>query len=58
MSEGERRRICFSLDEVTDMVGDLMRIADDLRTHTIEDVNAHLIDMVGDQLLARAFGAY
>lgn len=51
------RRICFSLDEVTAMVGDLMRIAEDLRTHTIEDVNAPLVDMVADQLLVRAFGA-
>jgi hypothetical protein len=52
----EARRICFSLDEVAAMVGDLMRIAEDLRTHTVEDVNARLIDMVADQLLARAFG--
>ncbi len=51
------RLICFSLDEVTAMVGDLMRIAEDLRTHTIEDVNARLVDMVADQLLVRAFGA-
>ena len=51
------RQICFSLDEVTAMVGDLMRIAEDLRTHTIEDVNARLVDMVADQLLVRAFGA-
>jgi hypothetical protein len=51
------RRICFSLDEMTGMVGDLMRIAEDLRTHTVEDVNARLIDMVADQLLVRAFGA-
>lgn len=34
-----------------------MRIADDLRTHTVEDVNARLIDMVADKLLDRAFGA-
>jgi hypothetical protein len=26
----EERRICFSLDEVANMVGDLLRIADDL----------------------------
>jgi hypothetical protein len=39
------------------MVGDLMRIADDLRTHTVEDVNARLIDMIADKLLDRAFGA-
>ena len=56
MSEAGRR-ICFSLDEVTAMVGDLMRIAEDLRTHTVEDVNARLTDMVADQLLVRAFGA-
>jgi hypothetical protein len=56
MNQAERR-ICFSLNEVADMVGDLMRIADDLRTHTVEDVNAHLIDMVADRLLDRAFGA-
>jgi hypothetical protein len=56
MSEAGRR-ICFSLDEVTGMVGDLMRIAEDLRNHTVEDVNARLIDMVADQLLVRAFGA-
>jgi hypothetical protein len=53
----EERRICFSLDEVANMVGDLLRIADDLRTHTVEDVNARLIDMVADKLLDRAFGA-
>jgi len=34
-----------------------MRIAEDLRTYIVEDVNAHLIDMVADQLLRRAFGA-
>lgn len=34
-----------------------MRIADDLRSHTVEDVNARLIDMVADKLLNRAFGA-
>jgi len=56
MSEAARR-ICFSLDEVTGMIGDLMRIAEDLRNHTVEDVNARLIDMVADQLLVRAFGA-
>jgi hypothetical protein len=56
MNQAERR-ICFSLDEVANMVGDLMRIADDLRTHTVEDVNARLIDMVANTLLDRAFGA-
>jgi hypothetical protein len=50
------RRICFGLDEVISMATDLVRVADDLRTHTVEDVNARLIDMVADQLLARAFG--
>jgi hypothetical protein len=34
-----------------------MRIAENLRTHTVEGVNARLIDMVADQLLAPAFGA-
>lgn len=53
LSEG---RICFSLDEVIGMATDLVRVAEDLRTHTVEDVNARLIDMVADQLLARAFG--
>jgi len=53
----EERRICFSLDEVANMVGDLLRIADDLRTYTVEDVNARLIDMVANKLLDRAFGA-
>jgi len=56
MSPAERR-ICFNLDELINMAGDLMRIADDLRTHAVEDVDARLIDMVADQLLARAFGA-
>ncbi|HUY23988.1 MAG TPA: hypothetical protein VMV09_01630 [Candidatus Saccharimonadales bacterium] len=56
MSQPERM-VCFSLDEVTNMVGDLMRIAEDLRTHTVEDINARLVDMVADQLLASAFGA-
>jgi hypothetical protein len=55
MSQRERR-VCFSLDEVTNIVGDLMRIAEDLRSHTVEDINARLVDMVADQLLARAFG--
>jgi hypothetical protein len=50
------RPVCFSLDEVADIVGDLMRIAEDLRTHTVEDVNARLVDMVADRLLNRAFG--
>jgi hypothetical protein len=53
----EERRICFILDEVANMVGDLMRIADDLRTHTVEDVNARLIDMVSNTLFDRGFGA-
>jgi hypothetical protein len=56
MSQPERM-VCFSLDEVTNMVGDLMRIAEDLRTHTVEDINARLVDMVADQLLGRAFDA-
>jgi hypothetical protein len=56
MNQAERRN-CFSLDEVANMVGDLMRIADHLRTHTVEDVNARLIDMVANTLLDRAFGA-
>ena len=56
MSE-EPRPVCFSLDEIADMVGDLMRISEDLRTHTVEDVNARLIDMVSDRLLVRAFGS-
>jgi hypothetical protein len=55
MSQRERR-VCFSLDEVTNIVGDLMRIAEDLRSHTVEDISARLVDMVADQLLARAFG--
>jgi len=54
MNQGERR-ICFSLDEVANMVGDHLRTADDLRTRTIEDVNAMLIDTVADKLLDRAF---
>lgn len=56
MSQPERT-VCFSLDEVANMVGDLMRIAEDLRTHTVEDINARLVDMVADQLLNRTFGA-
>lgn len=55
MSQQERR-ISFSLDEVINMATDLVRVAEDLRTHTVEDVNARLIDMVADQMLARAFG--
>ena len=54
MSQPERR-ICFSLDEVINMATDLVRVGDDLRSHTVEDVNARLIDMIADQLLARAF---
>jgi hypothetical protein len=46
MSPAERR-MCFNLDELINMAGDLMRIADDLRTHAVEDVNARLIDMGG-----------
>jgi hypothetical protein len=47
--------VCFTVDEIAALVGDLMRIADDLRTHTVEDVNARLIDLVADRLLGRAF---
>jgi hypothetical protein len=50
------RQICFSLDEVIDMATDLVRVAEDLRSHTVEDVNARLVDMIADRLLARAFG--
>jgi hypothetical protein len=48
-------RICFNLEEVLSMVGDLMMVAEDLRTHSVEDVNARSVDMVADQLLARTF---
>jgi hypothetical protein len=48
-------RICFNLEEVLSMVGDLMMVTEDLRTHSVEDVNARLVDMVADQLLARTF---
>lgn len=55
MTDG--RPVCFGLDEIADIVTDLMHIAEDLRTHSTEDVNARLIDLVADQLLRRAFGA-
>lgn len=51
MSQPERR-ICFSHDEVINMATDLASVADDLRGHTVEDVNARLIDMVADQRVA------
>jgi hypothetical protein len=51
------RPVCFGLDEIADVVTDLMHIAEDLRTHSTEDVKARLIDLVADQLLRRAFGA-
>lgn len=38
------------------MVCDLMAIPMNLRTHTVEDVNGRLINMVADQQLARVFG--
>ncbi|MHB1782945.1 MAG: hypothetical protein ACYCTE_09700 [Acidimicrobiales bacterium] len=41
---------------MADVVGDLLRIAEDLRIHTTDDVNARLVDMVADRLLRRAFG--
>ncbi len=56
MTDG--RPVCFALDEIADVVTDLTHIAEDLRTHSTEDVNARLIDLVADQLLRRAaFGA-
>lgn len=54
MTDG--RPVCFRLDEIADIVTDLMHVAEDLRTHSTEDVNARLIDLVADQLLRRAFG--
>ncbi len=45
----------FSLEEVTLIIEDLMRVADDL-LGAGDEVNAFLIDQVANRLLDRAFG--
>ena len=45
----------FSLDEVTLIIEDLMRVADEL-LRADDEVNAFLIDQVANRLLDRAFG--
>lgn len=47
--------VVFTLDEVTVIIEDLMRVADDLFAGGGE-VNAFLIDQVANRLLDRAFG--
>jgi hypothetical protein len=48
-------RVEFSLEEITLIIEDLMRIADDL-FGAGDEVNAFLIDQVANTLLDRAFG--
>lgn len=50
------RQVAFSLEEITVVIEDLMRIADDL-TAGGDEVNAFLVDQVVNQLLDRAFGS-
>jgi hypothetical protein len=50
------RQVAFSLEEITVVIEDLMRIADDL-TAGGDEVNAFLVDQVVNRLLDRAFGS-
>ncbi len=45
----------FSLEEITVIIKDLMRVADEL-LGAGDEVNAFLIDQVANRLLDRAFG--
>lgn len=53
---GAGRSVEFTLDEITLLIEDLMRIADDLLAGG-DEVNAFLVDQVANRLLDRAFGS-
>jgi len=48
--------VVFSLQEITLIIEDLLRVADEL-LRTGDEVNAFLIDQVANKLLDRSFGA-
>lgn len=48
--------VVFTLAEITVIIEDLMRVADDL-FGAGDEVNAFLIDQVANRLLDRAFGS-
>ena len=48
-------RVAFAVEEITSVIEDLMRIADDLYRGG-DEVNAFLADQVVNRLLDRAFG--
>jgi len=48
--------IAFTIDEISVIIEDLMRIADDL-FGAGDEVNAFLVDQVVNTLLDRAFGS-
>ena len=51
----DERPVAFSIEEITALIEDLMRIADDLYGAD-DEVNAFLVDQVVNRLLDRAFG--
>jgi hypothetical protein len=53
--EGPDGSVVFTLEEMSLIIEDLMRIADDLIAGG-DEVNAFLIDQVANRLLDRAFG--
>lgn len=54
-AEGPDGSVVFTLEEMTLIIEDLMRIADDLIAGG-DEVNAFLVDQVANRLLDRAFG--
>jgi hypothetical protein len=48
--------VVFSLEEITVIIEDLMRVADEI-FGAGDEVNAFLIDQVANTLLDRAFGS-
>jgi hypothetical protein len=53
--EGPDGSVVFTLEEMTLIIEDLLRIADDLIAGG-DEVNAFLVDQVANRLLDRAFG--
>ena len=51
----DERPVAFSIEEITALIEDLMRIADDLYGAD-DEVNAFIVDQVVNRLLDRAFG--
>ena len=51
----DERPVAFSIEEITALIEDLMRIADELYGAD-DEVNAFLVDQVVNRLLDRAFG--